>query len=378
MTLIGTTLCTGSRLDTAMDWDSCCMMAASGLGHASFWMQFTQIVASVLGVFLVMGIGAFCRSQKWLSREADFSLAKITANVLMPALFLDRILNDASLNLLSTAWLPPVFGFALTAGGMLLAWAIAHAVGPWVGLENDAQQRAFAICAGIANYGYIPLPLAQIFYPNAEVELILHNVGVDLAMWSVGIAIISGGSRPASPPAGAEQESAPKRSSPPLGLVGKILPALMSAPVIAVVVAVAVRMLGWDRQIPPSLMSSIHMLAEASIPMGLLLSGAIVIDFLRAAQWSGAMPVIVLSIGFRQVLMPVIMLAVAGAWATQIDMKQVLLLQAAMSSAVFPIVLTRLYHGDTATALRVVLSTSLAGLVLIPIWISLGAWWLGI
>ncbi|WP_146392765.1 AEC family transporter [Allorhodopirellula solitaria] len=339
-------------------------------------MQFTQIVGSVLGVFLIIGIGAFCRSQKWLSREADFSLAKITANVLMPALFLDRILNDDSLDALSTAWVPPVFGFGLTTCGLLLAWAIARCIGPWMGLKTDAQQRAFAICAGIANYGYIPLPLSQIFYPSAEVELILHNVGVDLALWSVGIAIISGGN---SPVHAAEQPSAPPpRGFLRLGWMGKILRALTSAPLIAVAIALSIRTLGWDTLIPSSLMKSIHLLAGASIPMGLLLSGAIIIDFLRAAQWTGAAPVIFLSIGFRQLLMPVIMLSVAGAWAIQTDMKHVLLLQAAMSSAVFPIVLTRLYHGDTATALRVVLSTSLAGLVLIPIWISLGAWWLGV
>ncbi len=363
---------------TAMMMETSCQIAATDIAHASFWMQFTQIVASVLGVFLIIGIGAFCRSQKWLSREADFSLAKITANVLMPSLFLDRILNDATLDALSTAWVPPLFGFGLTTGGLLLAWGIARAVGPWVGLNTDAQQRAFAICAGITNYGYIPLPLSQIFYPSAEVELILHNVGVDLALWSVGIAIISGGNRSRTT-SGQEGEDAPLRQGfPRWGIVGKILPAITSAPLVAVVIALAIRSLDWDTMIPPSLMKSIHLLAGASIPMGLLLSGAIIIDFLRAAQWTGATPVILLSIGFRQLLMPVIMLAVAGAWATQTDMKHVLLLQAAMSSAVFPIVLTRLYHGDTATALRVVLSTSLAGLILIPIWISLGAWWLGV
>ncbi len=355
-----------------------CGLAATNIAQAPFWMQFTQIVGSVLGVFRIIGIGAFCRSRKWLSREADFSLAKITATVLMPALFVDRILNDASLDALSTAWVPPLFGFGITTCGLLLAWSIARVVGPWVGLKPDPQQRAFAICAGIANYGYIPLPLSQIFYPSAEVELILHNVGVDLALWSVGIAIISGGSRLVTETTGGDQEPPFRRSFSRLGVVGKILPALTSAPLIAVAIALTIRALGWDAMIPPTLMKSIHMLAGASIPMGLLLSGAIIIDFLRAAEWTGATPVILLSIGFRQLLMPVIMLAVAGAWATQTDMKQVLLLQASMSSAVFPIVLTRLYHGDTATALRVVLSTSLAGLVLIPIWISLGAWWLGV
>jgi len=344
------------------------MLAVTDIAHAPFWFQFTQIVASVLGVFLIMGIGALCRSRRWLSRDADFSLAKITANVLMPALFLDRILNDPTLNSLSSAWVPPVFGFGFTAGGLVVALFVARLIGPWVGLKTDAQQRAFAICAGICNYGYIPLPLCQIFYPSAEVDLILHNVGVDLALWSVGIAIVSG----------ANDGNSAARGSGVWRWFAKILPALTSAPLIAVVTALTIRTLGWHTVIPDSLMKSIGMMAGASIPMGLLLSGAIIIDFLKSADWNGATRVICLAIGFRQLLMPVIMLGVAGAVLAEPEMKHVLLLQAAMPSAVFPIVLTRLYQGDTTTALRVVLSTSIAGLFLIPLWMSIGAWWLGV
>ncbi len=361
-----------------MTFSTICLVATTDLALASFWMQFGQIVASVLGVFLIISIGAICRSRKWLSREADFSLAKITANVLMPALFLDRILNDPTLESLSTAWVPPLFGFGFTAGGILLAWGTAKLIGPWFGLTTDLQQRAFAICAGICNYGYIPLPLAQIFYPLAEVDLILHNVGVDLALWSVGVAIVAGGVPAKDTDHDANRTSENQRAKTRTGWFQLFLPAITSAPLIAVAVALTLRATHWNEMIPPSMMKSIHLLAGASIPMGLLLSGAIIIDFLRAAKWAGATPVICLAIGFRQLLMPIAMLGIAGVALSQTDMKQVMLLQAAMPSAVFPIVLTRLYHGDTATALRVVLSTSIAGLFLIPLWMSLGAWWLSV
>lgn len=334
-----------------------------------------MIISSVLGVFLIMSVGAFCRTRHWLTREADMSLAKITANVLLPALFLDRILTDETLGSLATAWTAPALGFAFTAGGFIAAWFTAKWIGPWVGLVNDAQRRAFAVCAGICNYGYIPLPLAQIFYKQAEVDLIFHNVGVDLALWSVGIAIVSGGTAQASR---LDRSREPAKRSTFKKWSVQLLPALTSAPLIAVATAVTIRSLGWETAIPDSVSRSIEMLADSSIPMGLLLSGAIIIDFIKAADWTGASRVIALSIGFRQCLMPIVMLAVAGLLLTQTDLKQVLLLQASMPSAVFPIVLVRLYHGDTATALRVVLSTSIAGIVLIPLWMAIGAWWLGV
>jgi hypothetical protein len=48
-------------------------------------------------------------------------------------------------------------------------------------------------------------------------------------------------------------------------------------------------------------------------------------------------------------------------------------LQAAMPAAVFPIVLVRLYNRDTTTAIQVILWTSFAGVVLIPLWLLLGS-----
>ena len=42
-----------------------------------------------------------------------------------------------------------------------------------------------------------------------------------------------------------------------------------------------------------------------------------------------------------------------------------------MPAAVFPIVLVRLYDRDTTVSIQVIVSTSLAGLVLIPAWLLL-------
>lgn len=312
------------------------------------------IVSRVLGVFLVMAIGAACRKRHWLTREADRSLANLTANVLLPALFIDRILAGSQFDSLGNAWLAPTFGFLSTATGILLAWLFARIFGSHLGLDTDAKQSSFAICAGICNYGYIPLPLAEHFYPDAVVDLILHNVGVDLALWSVGLAVISG-----SAGGGWKQ-------------------AVRSPPVLAVVIAVLLKQFSLEPYLPQPLMQAIAAMGDSSIPLGLLLSGAIIVDFMREARWKGAMPTIAAAIGLRQFLFPLMMLAATGLLIRNAEMRQVMVLQAAMPAAVFPIVLVRLYERDTGTALRVVLSTSLAGVLLIPIWLALGKWWLGV
>jgi predicted permease len=312
------------------------------------------IVSSVIGVFLVIMIGVFCRHRHWLSQSADRSLASLAANVLMPALFVDRILSGSPLADPSVAWMPPVFGFVLTASGFLIGLAIAKTIGPAIGLNSDIKQRSFALCVGICNYGYIPLPLAEQFYPQAVVELILHNVGVELALWSVGIAVVGGGSG-----------STWRR-------------ALLNPPLLAVVVSLLCKQLVPAGALPSPLLKVAAMLGNCAIPMGLLLSGALIVDYLREADWRGSTRIILAAIGVRQVIMPTLMLAAASAVTISTDLSQVMMLEAAMPAAVFPIVLVRLYERDTDTALRVVLSTSLAAIVLIPFWLAVGKWWLGV
>lgn len=310
------------------------------------------IFSRVVGVLLVMVVGAVARRLGWLTRDADSSLARLTAYVLLPALFVDRILGGESFASLLVAWVPPAIGFLTTVIGMLLGFALSRRIGPLIGLADDAAQRAFALAVGVCNYGYIPLPLAQYFFPEAEVSLILHNVGVDLALWTVGIWLIVGGRQPG------------QRRSP------------LSPPIAAILVAITLKQLGLAPAIPAAALQAVGALAQCAIPVGLLLSGSILIDHIGAAAWRQGLRTIVAACSFRLLLMPLLMLGTAALLPLTLDVRQVIVLQAAMPSAVFPIVLSRLYGVDTRTAVRVVVSTGLAGVVTIPLWLYAGQLWL--
>lgn len=315
--------------------------------------DFWPIIASVLGVFLVIGVGAACRSARWLTAEADRSLANLTANILLPAYFIHQFSKSEEIGSISTAWQPPLFGFLSTAAGLGIAFLFARTCGRWCGLTKDSSQRAFALCAGICNYGYIPLPLSEQFYETAVIDLILHNVGVTVALWSVGIAIISGSGG-----------NGWKKT-------------LISPPLWAVMFSILLSSMGWAQSIPAPAATAISTLGSCAIPMGLLLSGAIIVDFIRDQSWLAEPRVILAGIGIRQLLLPVLMLGVGGLVVQSPDLRTVVMLQAAMPAAVFPIILTKLYGRDTETALRVVLWTSVAGIILIPTWLAIGGWWLG-
>jgi predicted permease len=176
----------------------------------------------------------------------------------------------------------------------------------------------------------------------------VHNVGVDMAMWSVGVLVLSG------------------------AIKQEWRRAVFSPPLLAVVAAFFVRQVGWAPSFPAPLLQLAESLGQAAIPLGLVLGGAIIFDYLKAAQWRQNFSAVLAAIFVRQLILPAMMLGFAFATALDQSIDQVLLLQAAMPAATFPIVMVRLYQQDTGTALRTVLGTSLLGIVTIPLWMSLG------
>ena len=316
--------------------------------------NFFGIATTVSGVFLVMAVGAFARYMKWFTSEVDRSLAAFTTNVLLPSFFFHRIMTDTKLSTSLSEWTPSLYGAGLTAFGFGISLSVVWLVGRWFGLNAPSERRSFALCTGIANYGYIAFPLAEAFYPGCVVALLVHNVGVDMALWSIGLYIISG-----------------------QGLKKTWRRVVFSPPLVSVVIALTIRQLGGQEFIPIPLLNMSEQLGRCSIPIGLVLSGAIIFDYAGRVKFSEAWWPFVLAVAVRIVLLPIVFLAVAKFGNLSRELQEVLLLQAAMPSATFPLVMTRLYNQSVETAWTVVVGTSLMGIVTIPLWMVFGAFWLG-
>jgi malate permease and related proteins len=108
------------------------------------------------------------------------------------------------------------------------------------------------------------------------------------------------------------------------------------------------------------------------------LSGAIIFDYARKIDYAKSFMPFLLAVTVRLILLPILFLMVAKWMTPNVSLKEVLLLQAAMPAATFPIVMARLYNQSIETALTVVVGTSLLGLITIPIWMVIGANWLGL
>lgn len=313
--------------------------------------EFFAVLGAVLPVFCIAGAGALMRHLEWLTEEADQSLLRVTVNLLAPCLILHSVLSNAALEKWRNLVFAPLVGFGTVALGIGLGLLAAR----FLKLGENRAQRTFAFSVGIYNYGYVPIPLALLLFDRETAGvLFVHNVGVEFAFWSIGLLLL-----------GHESPTKSWRK-------------LINPPMVAIIVAVLINLAGGRELVPGFLLTTIGLLGQTAIPLGLILIGATMSDQFHHFQKGNGVRVMTVACLLRLGVLPVLFLLLAKFLPATAELKRVILLQAAMPSAVFAIIMAKHYSGDPATALRVVISTSAVGLLTIPLWLRIGRAWLGL
>jgi hypothetical protein len=310
------------------------------------------VLSAVIPVLGIIVIGLIMRKLDWLSEEADHSLLRVNINLLFPCLIVDKALGNAALSIMGNLLLAPAVGFITVTAGFAIAWSCAR----FSGLAGPKAKRTFAVTVGLYNYAYVPLPLSLMLFTGTETAgvLFVHNVGVELAMWTLGVMILSGAK------------------------VGQSWRKFINAPLAAIVMSLVLNAVGAADYLPRALLNGVGWLGQCAIPMSLILIGAVVADHLKEAHADWGWQVITSACLIRLGLLPIGFLLLAKYLPASVELKRVIVLEAAMPAAVFPIVMARRYGGDPTTALRVVLATSIIGMVTIPLWIRFGMQYIGL
>ena len=297
----------------------------------------------ILPVFLVIASGYVLRHAGIFTEEGDRSLLGVLVNLLVPCLALDVIIGNEALERPANWIFPPLLGFLVPALGYLICLGGARLF-----LRDVKKARTFASVAGLQNYGYIPLPICLALFDRDVVGVLLaFNMGVDIAMWTLGVALMPGGDGKSD--------------------WRKIL---LSPPIVSVAAGIALNAMGAGHWVPQAVDGAWHMLGLCAVPVGLLVTGAVLADHMRPGMLRSGWNTIGLALALRLGLLPALILAAALWLPLNPALRTVLIVQSAMPSAVFPVVLAKMHGGDMPTALRIVLGTSIASLITIPLWLG--------
>ncbi len=310
-----------------------------------------EISGIVAPVFLIIGLGYFVRKIGVLSAEADASILRLTINLFVPLLALDVIVGNEALLRPENLFFPPLAGFLSVAFGYGISWLAAG----WFGFRENLARRTFAFATGIQNYGYFPLPIILALFGKETAGVLLgFCVGVEICLWTLGIGLLTG------------------------NRAGGFFRRVLNAPILAIVFAVFLNLLGGGVWVPDWVQTAWGMLGACAIPCALLLTGALFSDFAIPKHLFAQPGLMGISLLVRSGVMPILLLGSAWFLPLDRDLTIVLAVQAAMPVAVAPLSIAKHYGGDSAVAMKVVLAGTLAGLITIPLLLKAGFRLLGI
>ena len=323
-------------------------------------ISFETILLAILPIYLLVALGCVLRWRKVLTAEMEKGMMQFVVHCLFPCLIIDKMIGSEVLRTPSTVG----WGISLGFIGILCGILIAYGIGTLLGLDHGSGRRTFALSSGIQNYGYVAVPLlAALFATDGRDDvlgmLFVHSVGVEIAIWSIGLITLSGTMKGA-------------------------LKNLCNGPIIAVFVGlILVYTNGWlqldlekGALVGKVIRQVMTWLGACAFPVALVLIGATMFDLLGKERLS--LKVSLGAVLVRTILMPIALLC-AGKWLPIVtELQQVLLVQAAMPAAVTPILLARMYGGRPQIAMQVFLVTAFVGLFSMPLIVAWGLKFIGL
>ena len=183
--------------------------------------------------------------------------------------------------------------------------------------------------------------------------LLVHNVGVEAAVWTVGIAMLSGES------------------------LRKGLKKLFQPMTVALFVALAINFAGFGQSAPIKFANGLcHTVGDCAIPIGTLLTGIYLHEIIKDFRLAADAPVSFGVMAVRWLVMPVLVLATVGYFVADVSLRKVMLVQAAMPCGIFTFLIVEMFKGEVLVSLRCSVITMLCCPLVTPLWLYLGARWL--
>jgi malate permease and related proteins len=306
------------------------------------------VVASVLPVYLLIVAGAVLRKVGVIQKEHDAGVMRVVFSVMLPCFILDKILGSSVLKSGSVVVWSITLGFSLIIAGIL----IGTLIGRLMGLEKGNGMRTFALSAGCQNFGFTAAPVIEILWGGSALSLLfVHNIGVEIAMWSVGVMMMSG-----------ERGIKWRR--------------LVNGPIFAVTIGLSLVALGLDDEVTGPARKAMSMIGVGAFPVAILITGCSMIDLVGSEKPSWK--IVLGSSVVRLMLAPLAILAAAKFLPISTELREVLVVQAAMPAGMTSILLARLYGGRPAIAVQIVIATTILSLVTLPWIITWGSQWIGL
>ena len=277
-----------------------------------------------------------------LKPEHDSGIMHVIFSVMLPCFILDRTLGAEVLRNFQVLATGAGLGFSL----IIIGIGLGFIAGKMIGLTQGTGIRTFSLAAGCQNFGFTAVPVVEILWGSSAVALLfVHNLGVEVAVWSVGVMLMSG------------ERGLPWRR-------------MVNGPIISVGIGLTLVGLGWDDKVTGPLRTAMSMLGAGCFPLAILITGASIMDLVGTEKPSWK--IVTTACVVRLFLAPATIILCAKWIPMTVELKQIFVVQAAMPAAMTPILLAKLYGGRPAVAVQIMVATTVVSIFTLPYIISYG------
>lgn len=320
------------------------------------------VLLKIAAMFLVILIGWLARRRNFLTAETTGTLSRFVVDITIPAMIVTAMLTTVDPADMGDTWYIPLFGIGILLVGQLVGYLLLPVV------ERPAQRGTAIFLVAIANWIYLPLPIAEALYGGpGKRAVLLFNVGAQLTLWTIGIWTLRGGK--------------PDRDTVRHLLTNAGLIATVVGIILALFVPISRALPTMDMAtLSPALMGAralfdaLELVGGLTIPLSLVVTGA----QLGGLDLSDHRPSRTLSgvLVARLVLTPLLLLGVGWAVAragvvVPETTRMVGYIIAAMPVAVSCSIFTERFGGDTSLAARAIFYSTLISIASVPAFIYL-------
>ena len=295
-----------------------------------------QVLFAVIETFAFFALGAFAFERKMFSRESLPGMSRFAINVLTPILIFASVAGKFTREDLYSAWIYPVLGFSMIA----LHAGLGYLLLPLLRNRTPERKATFMHMAAVNNFIYLPLIIISYLWPGKTVAaLLLCSVGSTFAQWTIGLAVMASGSS------------------------RRLLKNLITPNSLSVVIATIYLLLPW--KFPQGIMDFCIKIGNLAIPLCLILIGATVWSS-RGCWWSNLQDMIY-STACRIVIIPLLTLILLRFIPLPETARHLALVLAVMPGSSGSVLIVREYGGDVDFAGQLILSTTIFGLITMPV-----------
>lgn len=302
-------------------------------------------LGAVLPIYIMIAMGFFARKIGWMSPLADKSFMKVAIDLTLPCFILVNMLSNKKLESVEFS----LITIAIGALGLSVCMLVSYLVSCLIKLKVGEGKRTFVVTTATHNYGFFIISMIAILYANTDDPLLgvvfTHNVGCDLVFWTVGFLLIS-----------SSEKISPK--------------VLLKGPILAVIAALFLIWTGLNDFVLTHTQNTLRIIGGCAIPLNLFMFGNLLCDFWGKEKFN--VKIISTALFTRVIFLPALFITAATLLPIDMTLKKLLVFQAVAPCGVTAAVLAKHFGGYPQMSVQISLSTCVAVIFTMPLWLSLG------